>query len=225
MHGKIYKKTKEKVPAEIVDLTQAIDFVKENARKTFVETVELHVRLGVTKGKSEQMVRGSVVLPGGSPKQKRVLVFASGAAEQKAARDAGAVIVGGDELIAEIVAKGAVDADIAIATPDMMPKIAKVARVLGPKGLMPNPKTGTVSANPADVIKELSAGKLSFKMDQLGNIHEAVGKADWDTEKISANITAVLDAIRAARPAGIKGELIKTVAIKSTMGPAVKISR
>jgi len=224
MRGKTYKAIKEKAPKEAVAVTEAVAFIKENARKSFDETVEVHVRLGIDPEKSDQMVRGSVDLPGGAAKAKRIAVITSDETEQKAAQDAGAQVVGGKELIDKIAKEGKIDADIVVATPDMMPEIAKVARVLGPQGLMPNPKTGTVSPKPGSVVKELLAGKLSFKMDQLGNIHEAVAKTSWEAPKIEQNVTALLGAIRAVRPTTMKGKLIMGVSLKSTMGPAVKVS-
>lgn len=191
-------------------IEEAVKKLKEQPKRKFDETVEVHIRLGIDPKKSEQMVRGSVNLPSGAPKQKKVVVIKNDDASTK--------------LLAEIEKNGSLDADVVIATPDMMPKIAKVARILGPKGLMPNPKTGTVTPNPEEVIKELAGGKLSFKMDQLGNIHEAVGKASWEAEKISANIQALLEAVKAVRPATSKGNFLKTIVIKTTMSPAIRVT-
>lgn len=224
MHGKHYKAVKEKVPADLVDIKTAVAFLKENATGKFDQTVELHVHLGVDSSKSDQMVRATVVLPSGGAKAKKIAVLAAETKEQEAAKAAGATIVGGEELIKQIETTGKLAADVVVATPAMMPKIARVARVLGPQGLMPNPKTGTVSPDPAAVVKELSAGKITIKMDSLGNIHEAVGKVSWDADKIVANVEAVLAAVRAARPTTMKGQLVKSIAIKSTMSPAIKIS-
>lgn len=221
--SKAYRKNKEAAPKEAVPIEAAVAFLKEHARPTFDETIELHVHLGVNVEKSEQMVRGQAVLPSGTAKNKRIAVFASGAPQREAAKAAGATLVGGEELIAAVLEKGSLDADIAVATPDMMPKIAKVARILGPQGIMPNPKTGTVSPEPAQVVRELMGGKISFKMDQLGNIHEAVGKASWETSKIAANVTAIIDAVKHARPAAMKGQLIKTVTLASTMSPGIRV--
>lgn len=212
------------VPKEVVDVQTAIAFIKEHARKTFEETIEVHIRLSVDTSKSDQMVRGSVTLPGGAAKQKTIAVFSLDAATREQATAAGASIVGGEELVKQVIEQGSLDADIVVATPDMMPKLAPAARVLGPQGLMPSPKTGTVTADPATVVAELLAGKLSFKMDQLGNIHEAVGKTGWDTDKIVANIEAIVEAVKQARPEGAKGELIKSITLASTMGPGVKIT-
>ena len=221
--GKVYEKTKKEVPAEAVDISTAVGFLKEHARKSFDETIELHVHLGINVGKSDQMVRGQVALPSGAAKNKRVAVFTADAKQKQAALAVGAAMAGGEELVAQIAEKGSLDADIAVATPEMMPKIAKVARILGPKGIMPNPKTGTVSPEPAATVKELMGGKVSFKTDTLGNIHEAVGKASWEADKVVANIQALLEAIKHARPATMKGQLIKNVTLASTMSPGVRI--
>lgn len=223
MRGKIYKATKEKVPTEAVEVKAAVSFLQEHNRNKFDEMVELHVHLGIDPEKSDQMVRGEVTLPAGSPKEKKIAVFTDDPALAAAATKAGAVVVGGEELLAQITKDGSLDADVTVATPEMMPKIAKVARILGPKGLMPNPKTGTVTPDPAKVVTELRAGKVSFKMDNLGNIHEAIAKLSWDAEKISQNVTALLMAIRATRPTTAKGEFIRSATLKSTMSPGVKI--
>lgn len=222
--SKSYQAVKTKLQTSSLPLDQAIDFLKQNARAKFDETVEVHVRLGINFEKSDQMVRGSVSLPAGSPKQKKVAVFASKPADQAAARQAGAQLVGGEDLVKQVEQAGALDADVAIATPDMMPKIAKVAKILGPKGLMPNPKTGTVTADPVATIKELAGGKISFKMDKTGNIHEAVGKLSWPAEKIKTNTEALLEAIRAAKPKTVKGQLISRITLKSTMSAGITLT-
>lgn len=193
-----------------MDIQAAVKQLKEQPKRKFDETVEVHVHLGVDPQKSDQSVRGSVSFPSGAPKQKKVVVIKNDAASEK--------------LLKDIEVSGSLDADIVVATPDMMPKIAKVARILGPKGLMPNPKTGTVSSNPDEVVKELAGGKVSFKMDQLGNIHEAVGKVSWDAAKIEANVQALLEAVRAVRPASAKGEFLKKIVVKSTMSPAIHVT-
>ena len=207
-----------------MSLADAVAFLKENPRAKFDETVELHIALGVDAGKSEQMVRGNVVLPSGAPKQKRIMVFTADAAQQEAAKKAGAARAGGDDLIADIEKNGIADIDGAIATPEMMAKIAKIAKILGPKGLMPNPRTGTVTPDVVSAISELAAGKVSFKMDTLGNIHAAIAKAAWDTEKTVQNAQAVIDAVRAVRPATQKGAFFRKIVLKTTMSPAIKIS-
>ncbi len=225
MRSKTYKSVREKVGENAMDVPAAVAFLKEHTRKSFDETVEAHIALGVDAKKSDQMVRGSVVLPHGTPKQKRVIVFTSDAAKQEAAKQAGAVRAGGEELIADIEKNGIADIDIAIASPDMMPKIAKVAKVLGPKGLMPNPKTGTVTPDVAAAVSELAAGKVSFKMDVQGNMHVAIAKASWEADKIVENTQAFIEAVRAARPSSQKGEFLRKVVLKTTMSPAVRISR
>lgn len=192
-----------------MDIQSAVKQLKEQPKRKFDETVEVHIHLGIDLKKSDQTVRGSVVLPAGAPKQKKVVVIKNDAASEK--------------LLQEIEKSGTLDADVVIATPDMMPKIAKVARILGPKGLMPNPKTGTVTPNPEEALKELAGGKVSFKMDQLGNIHEGVAKVSWEAEKIAENVRALVEAVKNVRPAGTKGEFLKKIVMKSTMGPAIQI--
>lgn len=224
MRGKNYTKIKEQAPTRAVSVEEAVTFLQANCQGKFDQTVEVHLHLGVDPAKSDQSVRGSVQLPGGTPKQKKVAVFTTDTGKQAAAQVAGATIVGGDELIAQILAAGSLAADVTVATPDMMPKLATIARILGPKGLMPNPKTGTVTADPEKVVKELAGGKISFKMDALGNIHEGVGKISWDPAKIAANVTALVMAVRAARPATQKGIFIRSVSLKATMSPAVAVA-
>jgi large subunit ribosomal protein L1 len=224
MRGKKYQAIKTQVPVELVDISTAVAFLKEHVQSKFDETVEVHIRLGVDASQSEQMVRGNVTLPHGSPKEKKIVVFTADTGKQAKAKEAGATLVGGEELITKIASQGSLEADVTVATPDMMPKIAKVAKILGPQGLMPNPKTGTVTPDPASVVKELKAGKVSFKMDNLGNIHEAVAKVSWDSEKIIANTQALIVALRASRPAAQKGEFLRSVTLKTTMSPAIRIS-
>lgn len=224
MAGKKYRALQEKLPLGPVDVKTAVTWLKDNVKGKNDPTVEIHIRLGVDHEKSDQMVRGEVTLPGGSPKQKRIVVFTADKTLQAKATEAGAAAVGGKELVDEIVKNGSLDADTTIATPDMMPVIAKIARVLGPKGLMPNPKTGTVTPDPVKAMKELSGGKVFFKMDTLGNLHEAVAKLSWDAEKITKNIEAFFAAVSVLRPATMKGQLVKGAVVKTTMSPAVKIN-
>lgn len=224
MRGKTYKAVKEKAPQQAVSIEEAITFLKENKRAKFDETIEVHIRLNVDSEKSDQMVRGSVVLPGGTPKQKKVAVFTEDPTKQEQAKQAGAHVVGGQDLIATIEGKGVLDADVTVATPDMMPKIAKVAKILGPKGLMPNPKSGTVTPDPAAAVKELIAGKVSFKMDPTGNIHEGVAKVSWDAAKVAQNIEAFIEAVEAAKPKTVKGKVIKKVTVTSTMSPGIVLT-
>jgi large subunit ribosomal protein L1 len=223
MHGKTYRSVKEKAPQEAVALSQAVKFLQEYRRASFDETVEVHIHLGVDASQSEQMVRGTVSLPHGTPKQKRIAVFTSNPDQQAKAKEAGASEVGGEDLVAKIEQAGTLNADVTIATPDLMPKIAKVAKILGPKGLMPNPKTGTVTPDPLQVMQALAAGKVSFKMDQTGNIHEGVAKVSWPANKIEENIQALLDAVSAVRPKGAKGKLLRSVTVKSTMSVGVPV--
>lgn len=221
--SKQYQHIKESVPADTLDLPTAIGWLKEHTRSSFDETFELHIHLGVDTEKSDQSVRGNVVLPHGSPKKMRIAVFTEDVTKQKEAKAAGAEIIGGENVIADIEAKGSLDADVTIATPDMMPKVAKIAKILGPKGLMPNPKTGTVTPDVGQAVQELVGGKVTFKMDQLGNIHVAFGKASWSTDKLAANAGAVLEAVRASRPAAQKGQFILTVTAVSTMSPGIRV--
>ncbi|MFH1353720.1 MAG: 50S ribosomal protein L1 [bacterium] len=223
MRSKTYQAIKQKVPAEPVDISTAVAFLKENARSSFDETIEVHILLGINPSKSDQMVRGTVRLPAGAVKQQSIVVFTDNAELQKEMAQSGAVS-GGQELIDQIVKDGSLDADITIATPDMMPRIAKAAKILGPKGLMPNPKTGTVTPNPASVVKALQSGQVSFKMDQQGNIHAAVGKISWEQDKIIANAREFIKAVTGARPAAAKGEFIRTISLTSTMSPAIRLT-
>ena len=201
--------------------TEALDLVKKTATAKFDETVDLAVRLGVDPRKAEQMVRGTVALPSGTGKNLRIAVFASGEAAQ-AARDAGADIVGADDLAAEIE-KGNFDFDLAIATPDMMPLVGRLGRALGPRGLMPNPKTGTVTNDVARAVGEFKGGKVEYRTDRYGNVHVQLGKASFDLAALEANFRAVLDELQRAKPASAKGRFLKKITVSSTMGPGVKV--
>lgn len=222
--GKNYKAQKEVFGSESKNITDAVQAVKDNAKEKFDATVEAHVKLGVDPKQSDQMVRGNVNLGGGIAKQQKIAVFAEGAAAD-AAKEAGAALIGGEELIKEIGSSGKIDFDIAIATPDMMPKLAKIAKVLGPRGLMPNPKNDTVAPDPAGVIKELSGGKTSFKMDAQGNIHQVIGRISFESKQIEDNYKALISAIKKAKPENQKGEYLKSISISSTMGPSIKVSK
>jgi large subunit ribosomal protein L1 len=224
MRSKFYKQVKEKVGEQYMEIPAAVQFLKDNTRSTFDETVEIHIALGVDPEKSDQMVRGTVVLPAGTPTQKRVAVISGDAAKQEEAKKAGASVAGGEDLIADIEKNGLADIDIVIATPDMMGKIAKVAKVLGPKGLMPNPRNGTVTPDVATAVAELAAGKISFKMDAQGNIHGSLAKASWDVAKMEQNVRAFVDAVRAVRPQNQRGEFMKKIVLKTSMSPAVRIT-
>ncbi len=224
MAGKKYNKLKAKLPQAAVAVNEAVGALKTNSTGKLDQTVELHINLGVDPEKQDQMVRGSVTLPAGSPSKKRIVVLTEDLSLQKATKDAGAEQAGGAKLIEQIAKDGALEADVVVATPDMMPKIATVARILGPKGLMPNPKTGTVSPDPVAAVQELISGKISFKMDQLGNLHEAVGKLSWEADRITANVDALLAALRPLRPPTSKGQFIRRAYLKTTHSPAVKLA-
>jgi large subunit ribosomal protein L1 len=191
------------------------------ASAKFDETIELAVRLGLDPRKAEQAVRGTVALPSGTGKTVRVAVFAAGEAAQ-AARDAGADIVGTDDLAAAIEG-GKMDFDIAISTPDLMPMVGKLGRALGPRGLMPNPKTGTVTQDVARAVTEFKGGKVEYRTDRYGNVQVPIGKVSFDLPAIEANFKAVIEELQRARPASAKGKYIKKVGVSSTMGPGVKI--
>ena len=200
---------------------EAIAIVKSLATAKFDETVELAVQLGVDPRKAEEMVRGTVGLPGGTGKDVRVAVFAQGEAAN-AAREAGADIVGADDL-AETVEEGTMDFDLAIATPDMMGTVGKLGRVLGPRGLMPNPKTGTVTADVATAVAEFKGGKVEYRTDKDANVHVAIGKASFEPGDLLANLRTLFDELMRAKPASAKGRYIKKMTLSSTMGPGVKI--
>ncbi|OGY34294.1 MAG: 50S ribosomal protein L1 [Candidatus Andersenbacteria bacterium RIFCSPHIGHO2_12_FULL_46_9] len=223
MRSKPYQQMKKSAPAQPVTIEEAMTWLKENTKTKFDSTVEVHLRLGVDPQKSDQMVRGQIVLPAGAVTKPAIVVFTDNAAQQKEALAAGAAAAGGIELINQIKTEGSLRADITISTPSMMPKVAQIAKVLGPQGLMPNPKTGTVTDQPAVVIGELLAGKISFKMDQLGNIHQAVGKISWDADKIILNTKVFLEAVKAAKPSASRGEFFKSIFLKSTMSPSIPL--
>jgi len=200
---------------------EALALVKVLASANFDETVEFAVRLGVDPRKADQMVRGTVALPSGTGKDVRVAVFAAGEAAQ-AARDAGAEFVGADDLAAEIE-KGNMNFDVAIATPDLMPMVGRLGRVLGPRGLMPNPKTGTVTQDVARAVAEFKGGKVEYRTDRYGNVHVPLGKASFSPEALDANFRAVLDELQRAKPAAAKGRYLRKITISSTMGPGIKV--
>jgi large subunit ribosomal protein L1 len=200
---------------------EALGLVSSLASATFDETVEVVVRLGVDPRKADQMVRGTVALPSGTGKDVRVAVFAAGEAAQ-AARDAGADLVGADDLAAEIE-KGSFNFDVAIATPDLMPMVGRLGRVLGPRGLMPNPKTGTVTTDVARAVTEFKGGKVEYRTDRYGNVHVPIGKASFTADQLIANFRAVLDELQRAKPAAAKGKYLKKIVVSSTMGPGVKV--
>lgn len=221
--SKRYKTLTEARPKDAKSLAEAVAFVKKSATAKFDETIELHAHLGVDPQKSDQAVRGMIQFPHGAPSSVRIAVFTNDAAQQKQAKDAGAELVGGADLIEQVKTKGALEADVAVSTPGMMKDLASIAKVLGPKGLMPNPKTGTIGPDPAKIVKELKGGKTAFKMDETGNLHIAVGKASWEEEKLTANAKAAIDAIKQSRPTAAKGEFLRSVTLTSSMGVGVRI--
>ena len=201
---------------------EAIDLVKSLAKSKFDETVELAVRLGVDPRKADQIVRGTVGLPAGTGKNVRVAVFAAGAQAQEA-RDAGADIVGADDL-AERVQGGFLDFDVAIATPDLMrAQVAKLGRILGPRGLMPNPKTGTVTDEVGRAVTEFKGGRVEYRTDRYGNIHVPIGKVSFDRRALLENVRAVVDELNRAKPAAAKGKYMRGITVSSTMGPGVRV--
>jgi large subunit ribosomal protein L1 len=213
--------TKKFDPEQLFTPTEALTLVKSVAPAKFDETIDVAVRLGVDPRKADQMVRGTVGLPSGTGKDVRVAVFATGEAAQEA-RDAGADVVGADDLAAEIE-KGNFNFDVAIATPDMMPLVGRLGRTLGPRGLMPNPKTGTVTNDVGRAVGEFKGGKVEYRTDRYGNVHVQLGKVSFDIEAIEANFRAVLDELQRAKPASAKGRYLRKITVSSTMGPGVRV--
>ena len=223
MPSKRYKKNAKLVEdLKSVPLKEAVALLAKFEKAKFNETVDLALRLGVDPKQSDQMVRGTVPLPHGSGKNVRVLVFAKPGASAEAARQAGAEFVGFDDMIKKC-SDGWVDFDVAVATPEAMVEVRKLGKVLGPRGLMPNPKTGTVTDDTAKAVKEVKAGRVEFKVDKAGNIHVPVGKASFTPEQIVDNARSVIDAVAKARPASVKGIFIQSCAISATMSPPVRI--
>ncbi len=221
-HGKNYRNALAQVDREgLLTITEALDKVKNLASAKFDETVELAIRLGVDPRKAEQIVRGTLSLPAGTGKTNRVAVFAAGEAAQ-AARDAGADVVGADDLVAK-VAGGFLDFDVAIATPDLMGQVGGLGRVLGPRGLMPNPKTGTVTMDVAKAVTEFKGGRVEYRTDKIGNVQLRVGKVSFSREDLVRNVQAVIDEIVRVKPASAKGRYLLSITVSSTMGPGVKI--
>jgi large subunit ribosomal protein L1 len=220
--GKKYRDATRRYDHDAVHTVgEAVGLVKRLAPATFDETVELVVRLGVDPRKADQMVRGTVALPSGTGKDVRIAVFASGDAAV-AAREAGAELVGSEELAAEVEG-GMLDFDLAIATPDQMPVVGRLGRVLGPRGLMPNPKTGTVTTDVARAVSEFKGGKVEYRTDRYGNVHVPLGKVSFEPPALETNFRAVLDELQRVKPASSKGRYLKKISVSSTMGPGVKV--
>ena len=205
------------------EVEDAVSLIKKTAVAKFDETIEAHIRLGVDGRHADQQVRGAVVLPPGTDKTVRVLVFAKGAKLDEA-QAAGADFVGGEELIPKIQNEGWFDFDVVVATPDMMGVVGRLGRVLGPRGLMPNPKAGTVTMDVTKAIEDIKAGKVEYRLDKANIIHVAVGKASFSEEQLADNVNAIMDAIRKAKPASAKGQYFRSVTLASTMGPGVKLN-
>lgn len=222
--GKKYQESAKLVDRTILyDLDEAVKLIAQTAKAKFDESVELHARLGVDSRHADQQVRGVIVLPNGTGKTQRVLVFAKGEKAQEA-RDAGADIVGDEEIAEKIQKENFFDFDVCVATPDMMGVVGRIGRILGPKGLMPNPKTGTVTFDVANAVKEIKAGKVEYRTDKANNVHVPVGKVSFGDEKLSQNIKALMGALIKAKPQSSKGKYLKTVTLASTMGPGIKLN-
>ena len=222
-HGKKYIEALGQADREQQhSVAEAVDMVKELARAKFDETIELAVRLGVDPRKAEQIVRGTLSLPSGSGRDVRVAVFAAGEKATEA-RNAGADVVGADDLVARVASEGFLDFDVAIATPDLMGQVGTLGRILGPRGLMPNPKTGTVTMDVGKAVSEFKSGRVEYRTDKVGNIHVPVGKASFSKAQLTANIHAVIDELIRAKPAASKGRYVRSVTLSSTMGPGVRI--
>ena len=223
-HGKKYLEAAKAVDrATLYDPAEAIALVKTTAKAKFDETIEAHIRTGCDGRHADQQIRGAVVLPNGTGKQVRVLVFARGAKADEA-QAAGAEFVGAEELIPRIQNEGCFDYDVVVATPDMMGVVGRLGRILGPKGLMPNPKAGTVTMDVAKAVKEIKAGKIEYRLDKTNIIHVPVGKASFTEEQLMQNFQALIDALNKAKPAAVKGQFMKSVTLASTMGPGVKVN-
>ncbi|WP_124726386.1 50S ribosomal protein L1 [Staphylospora marina] len=222
-HGKKYLEAAKQVDREkFYEPQEALELVKSLSKAKFDETVEAAFRLGVDTKKADQQVRGAVVLPHGTGKTKRVLVFAKGE-KAKEAEAAGADFVGDEDLINK-VSQGWLDFDVVVATPDMMGQVGRLGRILGPKGLMPNPKTGTVTFEVEKAVKEIKAGKIEYRADKAGNVHAAIGKVSFPVEKLAENLQALAEALIKAKPAAAKGTYMKSVTVSSTMGPGVRVN-
>ena len=224
MTGKKYTESAKLIDkSKLYDASEAISLVCQTAKAKFDETVELHVRLGVDSRHADQQVRGAIVLPNGTGKTVRTLVFAKGD-KATAATEAGADYVGAEDMVQKITSENWFDFDVVIATPDMMGVIGRLGKVLGPKGLMPNPKAGTVTMDVAKAVKEAKAGKIEYRLDKTNIIHCPIGKASFGQEKLAENFNTLVGAVIKARPAAAKGQYIKSCTVASTMGPGIKVN-
>lgn len=223
--GKRYRQAQELIAeaGDSLSIADAAGIVKQTARAKFDESVDMDIRLGVDPRHADQMVRGSVALPHGTGKTVRVLVLTQN--QQAEAQEAGADLVGLDDYVEKIQNEGFLDFDVLIASPDVMPKIGRLGRVLGPRGLMPNPKSGTVTTNIAEAVQAVKAGRIDFRVDKFGNVHTAIGKASFSAEQIQDNASAFLKEILRLRPAAAKGTYVKSITLSTTMGPAIPVDR
>ena len=223
-HGKHYVDSKKLVDrTKLYDTEEALALCCQTAKAKFDETVELHVRLGVDSRHADQQVRGAVVLPNGTGKDVRVIAIAKGDAA-KAAEEAGAMMVGDADLVAKIQNEGFIDFDVLVTTPDMMGLVGRLGKVLGPRGLMPNPKAGTVTPDVGRAVTEAKAGKIEYRLDKANIIHVPIGKASFGADKLGQNLSVVMEAIVKAKPAAAKGQYIKSATVASTMGPGIKLN-
>lgn len=222
-HGKKYQEAAKLIDnTNLLEPKEALELVKKTAPAKFDETVEVAVRLGVDPRHAEQQIRGAVVLPHGTGRTAKVLVFAKGE-KQKEAENAGADYVGAEDMV-EKIQGGWLDFDVVVATPDMMGTVGKLGRILGPKGLMPNPKTGTVTFEVEKAVKEIKAGKIEYRVDKAGIIHAPIGKVSFSVEALTDNFNTLLDALIRAKPAAAKGTYLKSITVSSTMGPGIKVN-
>ena len=224
-HGKKYVEASKKVDStKLYSVDEAISLVKETSVTKFDSTVEVAIKLNIDAKKSDQNLRGSFVLPNGTGKKKRILVIAKGEAANQA-KEAGADFVGDKDMIDKISKENWFDFDVIVATPDMMPELGKIGKVLGPKGLMPNPKTGTVTTDVVKAIQDINKGMVSYKNDANGNIHTIIGKVSFDNNKLAENLNYVVTTVAKAKPASVKGVFIKSITVTSTMGPGIKLDK
>lgn len=224
IRSKRYQEIKKQIdPNKKYSLEEAIEIIKKTKSCSFDESIEIHLNLDIDPKKTEQTIKGNVILPYGDFSKKKIAVFVE-PEKINEARESGADIIGGKDLIEKIKAGEKIDFDIIVASPGIMSELLKIAKILGPKGLMPSPKTGTLTQNIKEAVSELKKGKISFKSDETGNLHQVVGKVSWKKEKIIANIKTFIEAVRKAKPTKVKSNFIKNITICSTMGPGIKIA-
>ena len=224
-HGKKYVEASNKVEkGKLYTIKDAVKLAKDTSTTKFDSTIEVAIKLNIDSKKADQQLRGSLVLPHGTGKTKKILVIAKGDAAT-AAKAAGADYVGDTDMIEKIEKENWFDYDVIVATPDMMPLLGKIGKVLGPKGLMPNPKTGTVTPNVEKAINDIKGGMIEYKNDQFGNVHTIIGKSSFDAKKLEDNLTYVINTLAKAKPASVKGTYIENISISSTMGPGIKIDK